>query len=250
MRRFILGWKAPGHTRRFRSEIVNYAGDFCVLGKAPAADMLAAVERLMAALKLPINEGKTRCLRCPEEPFEFLGYRIGRNYRPHGKGTYIGTRPGKASVQSICRRVSGMTAREHEWRSADRAKRGEIDPCVSGCRARAGMAEKVADGLEATSLVDQPLCCRMSNRMRCRTADGGTWTTVKVRELREQMCIAEFDPRTRQETISVGATARRLGICIASVHRLIRAGALPATQLMPCAPWQVPTRRAKVKRFR
>ena len=78
------------------------------------------------------------------------------------------------------------------------------------------------------------------NRMRCRTADGGTWTIVKVRELREQMGIAEFDPATGSETISVGATARRLGICVASVHRLIRIGALPATQLMPSAPWQVP----------
>lgn len=67
----------------------------CVFGKAPAADMLAAVERLMEGLKLPINEEKTRCLRCPEEAFEFLGYRIGRNYRPHGKGSYIGTRQGE-----------------------------------------------------------------------------------------------------------------------------------------------------------
>ena len=111
MRRLILGWKALGHARRFRSEIVNYADDLCVLGKAPAAEMLAAVERLMAGLKLAVNERKTRCLRCPEEAFEFLGYRIGRNYRPHGQGAYIGTRPSKASVRSICRRISEMTSR-------------------------------------------------------------------------------------------------------------------------------------------
>ena len=110
MRRFILGWKVLGHARRYRSEIVNYADDFCVLGKAPAAEMLAAVRRLMEALKLPVNERKTRCLRCPEEPMVFLGYRIGRNYRPHGDGCYIGTRPSKASVQSICRKISGQTA--------------------------------------------------------------------------------------------------------------------------------------------
>ena len=109
MRRFILGWKTLGYARRFRAEIVNYADDLCVLGKAPAAEMLAAVERLMAGLKLPVNERKTRCLRCPEEAFEFLGYRIGRNYRPNGKGAYIGTRPSKASVQSICRKISDMT---------------------------------------------------------------------------------------------------------------------------------------------
>ena len=113
MRRFILGWKVLGHARRFRAEIVNYADDVCVLGKAPAADMLMAVRRLMDGLKLPINERKTRCLRCPEEPFEFLGYRIGRNYRPTGGGAYIGTRPSKASVQSICRKISDRTARRY-----------------------------------------------------------------------------------------------------------------------------------------
>ena len=67
MRRFILGWKALGYARRFGAEIVNYADDFCVLGKAPAAEMLAVVNRLMERLKLPVNAQKTRCLRCPEE---------------------------------------------------------------------------------------------------------------------------------------------------------------------------------------
>ena len=82
MRRFVLGWKASGHARRYCSEIVNYADDFCVVGKAPAADMLVAVKRLMDRLKLPVNEQKTRCLRCPEEPIDFLGHRIGRMEGP------------------------------------------------------------------------------------------------------------------------------------------------------------------------
>ena len=68
MRRLILGWKVLGHARRFGAEIVNYADDFRVLGKAPAAEMLAVVNRLMARLKLPVNAQKTRCLRYPEEP--------------------------------------------------------------------------------------------------------------------------------------------------------------------------------------
>ena len=110
MRRFILGWKVLGYARRFCAEIVNYADDFWVLGKAAAAEMLTAVKRIMEVLKLAVNERKTRCLRCPEEPMEFLGYRIGRNYRPMGKGAYIGTRPSQASVGSICRRISEWTA--------------------------------------------------------------------------------------------------------------------------------------------
>ena len=44
----------------------------------------------------------------------------------------------------------------------------------------------------------------------------------------------------RAETISADAAATRLGICVGSVHKLIREGVLPATQLMQSAPWQIP----------
>ena len=82
-----------------------------VIGKAPAAEMLLAVEALMKRLKLTINTEKTRCCRVPEEPIEFLGYRIGRNYRQDTGRAYVGTRPSAASVQSVCRRVSELTTR-------------------------------------------------------------------------------------------------------------------------------------------
>ena len=131
MRRFILGWKALGYARRFGAEIVNYADDFCVLGKAPAAETLAVVNRLMDRLKLPVNAQKTRCLRCPEEPLEFLGYRIGWNYRPTDGGRYIGTRPSKASVQSICRRISAQTGRRCVGRPAEEVV-GRLNRMISG----------------------------------------------------------------------------------------------------------------------
>ena len=111
MRRFILGWKALGYARRFEAEIVNYADDLAVLGKAPAAEMLAAVDALMKRLKLTMNTEKTRCCRLPEDSMTFLGYRIGRNYRPSTGAAYIGTRPSRESVGSICRRVSELTTR-------------------------------------------------------------------------------------------------------------------------------------------
>ena len=111
MRRFIVGWKVRGYARRFKAEIVNYADDLAVLGKAPAAEMLTAVEALMKRLKLTVNTEKTHCCRVPEDSIEFLGYRIGRNYRRETGRAYIGTRPSAASVQSICRRVSELTTR-------------------------------------------------------------------------------------------------------------------------------------------
>jgi DNA invertase Pin-like site-specific DNA recombinase len=79
------------------------------------------------------------------------------------------------------------------------------------------------------------------NRMRCKPADGKAWTTVRVQELRDRLGIAPFDPSASQvETVSADEAAVRLGICIGSVRKLIREGALPATQLMHSAPWQIP----------
>ena len=87
---------------------------------------------------------------------------------------------------------------------------------------------------------DRELAVTM-NRMRCKSADGQSWTTVRVRDLRERLGIAAFDStKPAEETISVDETARRLSICVGSVLRLIRERVLPAVQLMPSAPWQVP----------
>ena len=82
MRRFILGRKTLGHARRFGAEIVNYADDFVIRGRAPAAEMRSVVEWMMERLRLPVNARKTRCLRVPEEPLEFLECLVGRDYDP------------------------------------------------------------------------------------------------------------------------------------------------------------------------
>jgi hypothetical protein len=76
---------------------------------------------------------------------------------------------------------------------------------------------------------DRELAVTM-NRMRCKGAEGGSWTTVRVRALRERLGIAAFDPNApRLVTLSVAKVAERLQICIGSVLRLIREGILAAT---------------------
>jgi hypothetical protein len=65
------------------------------------------------------------------------------------------------------------------------------------------------------------------NRMRCKPSDGKEWTTARVRELRERLGTAPFDPNSQVvETINVDKAATRLGICVGSVYRLIRTGVL------------------------
>ena len=61
---------------------------------------------------------------------------------------------------------------------------------------------------------DRELAVTM-NRMRCRSADGQSWTTVRVKALRERLGIASFDiDAPREATISVDTAAQRLGICV------------------------------------
>jgi DNA invertase Pin-like site-specific DNA recombinase len=79
------------------------------------------------------------------------------------------------------------------------------------------------------------------NRMRCKNNVGETWTTVRVREMRERLGIAEYDPAdTDQTMISLMKAAERLGICVGSAKGLALKGILPATQILPGSPWLVP----------
>ena len=79
------------------------------------------------------------------------------------------------------------------------------------------------------------------NRMRCKTSDGESWTTVKVREMRERLGLPEHPPQEANgEMISLMKAAERLGICVGSARSLVLKGILPATQIMPGSPYLVP----------
>ena len=79
------------------------------------------------------------------------------------------------------------------------------------------------------------------NRMRCKTSDGGTWTTVRVREMRQRLGIPEHDPgKDDGQVISLMKAAEQLGISPDSAKSLVFRGVLPATQIMPGSPWFVP----------
>ena len=65
---------------------------------------------LMTRLGLEVNTDKTRIARLPEEPFDFLGYTVGRFYGKDGR-PYIGTRPSRKAVKSLLRRIHERTSR-------------------------------------------------------------------------------------------------------------------------------------------
>ena len=79
------------------------------------------------------------------------------------------------------------------------------------------------------------------NRMLCKTGDGETWTTVRVREMRERLGIPEYDAaKVDVPMISLTKAAEKLGICVGSAKSLVKKGILPATQILPGSQWMVP----------
>ncbi|CCM79671.1 recombinase family protein [Rhizobium mesoamericanum] len=79
------------------------------------------------------------------------------------------------------------------------------------------------------------------NRMLCKTGDGESWTTVRVREMRERLGIPEYDAANVDvPMISLTKAAEKLGICVGSAKSLAKKGILPATQILPGSQWMVP----------
>ena len=77
--------------------------------------------------------------------------------------------------------------------------------------------------------------------MRCKTGDGETWTTVRVREMRERLGLPEYDPASSNgKMISLAKAAAHFGICVGSAKSLVLKGILPATQAIKGAQWLVP----------
>ena len=111
MRRFVLGWKKPGHEKRLEAYIVNYADDLVICCRGGAEEALAAMRDIMQKLKLTVNETKTRVCKLPEEKFDFLGYTFGRCYSPQTGRAYLGTVPSKKRVIRICEAISSETGR-------------------------------------------------------------------------------------------------------------------------------------------
>jgi RNA-directed DNA polymerase len=119
MRRFILGWKALGHDRRLDAHIVNYADDFVICCRGSADEAMTVMRDMMAKLRLTVHETKTRLCRGPDEPFNFLGYTIGRRYVPKTGWAYIGVRPSDKKLQGLNRKLSAQTDRRWLWLEVD-----------------------------------------------------------------------------------------------------------------------------------
>jgi len=119
MRRFLLGWKALGHEGRLDAHIVNYADDFVICCRGSAAEAMTVMRTMMARLKLVVNEAKTRLCQGPDEPFNFLGYTIGRRYSAKTGRAYTGVRPSDKKIQGLFREIHEQTDRRWQGLEAE-----------------------------------------------------------------------------------------------------------------------------------
>ena len=116
MRRFVLAWRQLGLDKRLGSCIVTYADDLVILCRRGKADEASKwMRRIMARLKLTVNEDKTRLCRIPDEQFDFLGYTFGRLYSPKTGKARLGMRPSKKAIKRMVEKIHAMTSISLTW---------------------------------------------------------------------------------------------------------------------------------------
>lgn len=79
------------------------------------------------------------------------------------------------------------------------------------------------------------------NRIGLRTGVGQSWTENRVYSARHYHQLPGYDPNGQSNgMLTMDEAAQRLGVSPASVRRLIESKKLPASQVVACAPWQIP----------
>jgi hypothetical protein len=91
------------------------------------------------------------------------------------------------------------------------------------------MAGKFGDGEIAATL----------NRLRLRTGAGNSWNAQRVYGLRRQQGLANQASDGEVRTLTLQQAAARLGVSELNIRRLIQQKILPATQVVPSAPWEI-----------
>jgi len=92
------------------------------------------------------------------------------------------------------------------------------------------MAGKFPDDQTASTL----------NRLGLKTGAGNTWREGNVRTVRSYHQLPAFtDAQGERNTLTMEEASMRLSVSHKIVRRLIDAGKITATQVVPCAPWEI-----------
>jgi hypothetical protein len=110
---------------------VNYADDFVICCKPGHGEgAMQDMHMLMQKLGLTVNEEKTKIIKLPEEPLDFLGYRFSTKFRKDGS-KYLGTKPSPKSVKRVIRKIHDETSRRWLTKTAE-SRVAVINPILRG----------------------------------------------------------------------------------------------------------------------
>lgn len=77
------------------------------------------------------------------------------------------------------------------------------------------------------------------NRLRLKTGVGNSWSEKRVRSLRSHLNLPVYDAGQQDSRLNLRQVAERLAVSTTVVRRLIVSKVLPATQVVPGAPWEI-----------
>jgi DNA invertase Pin-like site-specific DNA recombinase len=78
------------------------------------------------------------------------------------------------------------------------------------------------------------------NRLRLHTGMDNAWNENRVYSVRHRLQLPAFDANGRRTQITLKEAAKRLNLSPPSVRKMIDEKILPASQIVECAPWQIP----------
>jgi len=78
------------------------------------------------------------------------------------------------------------------------------------------------------------------NRLRLHTGMDNAWNENRVYCVRHRLQLPAFDVNGRRNQITLKEAAKRLNLSPPSVRKMIDEKILPASQIVECAPWQIP----------
>lgn len=92
----------------------------------------------------------------------------------------------------------------------------------------------------AGTFTDQQIASTL-NRLGLRTGAINTWSEKRVYSARQYHQLPDYHPEQASDgIITLDQAAKRLGVSTSAVRRMIQRKVINATQVVPCAPWQVP----------
>lgn len=86
------------------------------------------------------------------------------------------------------------------------------------------------------------------NRLGLKTGSGNNWVELRVRTARNYHELPPYDPKLRQNILTLEEASERLGVSHKIVRRLIDSKLIAASQVVPLAPWEIPAESIQSER--